>query len=150
VEQLDLFARENYKKRVIHLAMRWVLDREGIMVASWGAPPPDQVDAVSEIAGWKVDASAMREIDCIVASCVKQPVAPNSWLRPIGWRPNTAMKQTLQVSDRAVTLDVDDRDTPRLYVLRDNIGLPGPRFGCGSVSAAPALYISMAPPSDPA
>ena len=41
------------------------------------------------------------------------------------------MAQTLRVNDHAVTVDVDDPDTPLLYVLRDNIGLRGPRFGCG-------------------
>jgi nicotinate dehydrogenase subunit A len=41
------------------------------------------------------------------------------------------MAQTLQVNDQAVTVDVDDPDTPLLYVLRDDIGLRGPRFGCG-------------------
>ena len=41
------------------------------------------------------------------------------------------MAQTLQVNDQAVTVDVDDPDTPLLYVLRDNMGLRGPRFGCG-------------------
>jgi nicotinate dehydrogenase subunit A len=35
------------------------------------------------------------------------------------------------VNDHTVTVDVDDPDTPLLYVLRDNIGLRGPRFGCG-------------------
>jgi nicotinate dehydrogenase subunit A len=41
------------------------------------------------------------------------------------------MAQTLQVNGDAVTVDVDDPDTPLLYVLRDNLGLRGPRFGCG-------------------
>ena len=41
------------------------------------------------------------------------------------------MAQTLQVNGDAVTVDVDDLDTPLLYVLRDNLGLRGPRFGCG-------------------
>ena len=82
VEQLDQFARENYGKRVIHLAMRWVLDREGITFALWGARRPEQLDAVSEIAGWKLDVSAMREIDRIVASCVKQPVGPEFMAPP--------------------------------------------------------------------
>ena len=41
------------------------------------------------------------------------------------------MQQTLLVNDHAVTVDVDDPDTPLLYVLRDNLGLRGPRFGCG-------------------
>jgi nicotinate dehydrogenase subunit A len=41
------------------------------------------------------------------------------------------MAQTLHLNGRPVTVDVDDPDTPLLYVLRDNIGLRGPRFGCG-------------------
>jgi nicotinate dehydrogenase subunit A len=41
------------------------------------------------------------------------------------------MAQTVQVNGQAVTVDIDDPDTPLLYVLRDNIGLRGPRFGCG-------------------
>jgi len=41
------------------------------------------------------------------------------------------MPQTLMVNGKAVTVDTDDPDTPLLYVLRDNLGLRGPRFGCG-------------------
>jgi aryl-alcohol dehydrogenase-like predicted oxidoreductase len=82
VEQLDRFARANYGKRVIHLAMRWVLDRDGITFALWGARRPDQLDATAEIAGWKIDADAMAEIDRIVASCVKNPVGPEFMAPP--------------------------------------------------------------------
>jgi aryl-alcohol dehydrogenase-like predicted oxidoreductase len=82
VEQLDRFARENYGKRVIHLAMRWVLDRDGVTFALWGARRPEQLDAISEIAGWKIDAGAMTEIDRIVASCVKEPVGPEFMAPP--------------------------------------------------------------------
>ena len=59
-----------------------VLDREGITFALWGARRPEQLGAVAEIAGWKIDASAMREIDRIVASCVKQPVGPEFMAPP--------------------------------------------------------------------
>jgi aryl-alcohol dehydrogenase-like predicted oxidoreductase len=82
VEQLDRFARDNYGKRVIHLAVRWVLDRAGLTFALWGARRPNQLDAVSEIAGWKLDASAMQEIDRIVASCVADPVGPEFMAPP--------------------------------------------------------------------
>jgi nicotinate dehydrogenase subunit A len=41
------------------------------------------------------------------------------------------MSQTLMVNGQAVTVDTDDPDTPLLYVLRDNLALRGPRFGCG-------------------
>lgn len=82
VQRLDRFARDNYGKRVIHLAMRWVLDRDGVTFALWGARRPEQLGALSEISGWKIDASAMLEIDRIVASCVKDPVGPEFMAPP--------------------------------------------------------------------
>ena len=42
------------------------------------------------------------------------------------------MKGTqLNVNGKAVLVSVDDPDVPLLYVLRDDLGLHGPRFGCG-------------------
>jgi nicotinate dehydrogenase subunit A len=42
------------------------------------------------------------------------------------------MKPTpLHVHGQSVTVNVDDPDMPLLYVLRDNLKLRGPRFGCG-------------------
>ena len=37
----------------------------------------------------------------------------------------------LHVNGKLTRVTVDDPDTPLLYVLRDNLGLHGPRFGCG-------------------
>ena len=37
----------------------------------------------------------------------------------------------LNVNGRAAAVEVDDPDMPLLYALRDNLGLHGPRFGCG-------------------
>jgi len=37
----------------------------------------------------------------------------------------------LRVNGRAVSVRVDDPDTPLLYVLRNELGLRAPRFGCG-------------------
>jgi aryl-alcohol dehydrogenase-like predicted oxidoreductase len=82
VQQLDRFAQQNYGKHVIHLAMRWVLDNDGITFALWGARRPDQLNAVSEISGWNLDSSAKREIDRIIASCVRQPVGPEFMAPP--------------------------------------------------------------------
>src|ERR1700756_4920935 len=42
-----------------------------------------------------------------------------------------ATTKTLRVNGRAVTATVDDLATPLLYVLRNDAGLHGPRFGCG-------------------
>jgi nicotinate dehydrogenase subunit A len=38
---------------------------------------------------------------------------------------------TLVVDGASRTVDVDDSDTPLLYVLRDDLALNNPRFGCG-------------------
>jgi nicotinate dehydrogenase subunit A len=38
---------------------------------------------------------------------------------------------SLSVNGRTVSVTVDDPDTPLLYVLRNEIGLLSPRFGCG-------------------
>src|SRR3984885_5917065 len=37
----------------------------------------------------------------------------------------------LNVNGKSVSVFVDDPNVPLLYVLRDNLGLHGPRFGCG-------------------
>lgn len=76
VAELDAFAQKEFGKRVLHLAVRWVLDRPGISAALWGAKRPSQLDAVKEIQGWRLDAAAMSEIDRIVAVCVTDPVGP--------------------------------------------------------------------------
>jgi nicotinate dehydrogenase subunit A len=38
---------------------------------------------------------------------------------------------TLHVNGRDRGIDLDDPDTPLLYVLRDDLALRGPKFGCG-------------------
>jgi nicotinate dehydrogenase subunit A len=42
-----------------------------------------------------------------------------------------ASSVALTVNGRAVTVAVDDPAIPLLYVLRENLELRGPRFGCG-------------------
>jgi len=37
---------------------------------------------------------------------------------------------TLNVNGKSRSLDAD-ADIPLLYALRDNLGLQGPKFGCG-------------------
>jgi nicotinate dehydrogenase subunit A len=38
---------------------------------------------------------------------------------------------SLSVNGTMVSVTVDDPDTPLLYILRNELGLRGPRFGCG-------------------
>jgi len=42
-----------------------------------------------------------------------------------------AQRKSLNINGKAVSFSVDDPETPLLYVLRDNLALHGPRFGCG-------------------
>ena len=42
-----------------------------------------------------------------------------------------AISKTLNVNGAQVATTVDDPEMPLLYALRDNLGLHGPRFGCG-------------------
>jgi aryl-alcohol dehydrogenase-like predicted oxidoreductase len=82
VEKLDLFARKRYGKRVIHLAARWVLDRNNMNVALWGARRPEQLSPVDDVMGWRIDDSAMSEIDQILKQTIKDPVGPEFMAPP--------------------------------------------------------------------
>ena len=76
VEKLDTFACENYGKHVIHLALRWILDRADNTVALWGARRPEQLAPIGEVMGWKIDQSAMLEIDAILDETIETPIGP--------------------------------------------------------------------------
>jgi nicotinate dehydrogenase subunit A len=41
------------------------------------------------------------------------------------------MKIALNVNGRPAAIEADDPQMPLLYALRDDLGLHGPRFGCG-------------------
>ena len=75
VQQLDRLAQNRFGKRVIHLAVRWMLD-QGITTALWGARHPGQLQPVDEVAGWWLDAHAKSEIDRILRESVSDPVGP--------------------------------------------------------------------------
>ncbi len=81
VERLDRLAQHRFGKRVIHLAIRWMLD-QGITAALWGARRPDQVQPVDEVTGWSLDASAKAEIDRILRETVTDPVGPEFMAPP--------------------------------------------------------------------
>jgi aryl-alcohol dehydrogenase-like predicted oxidoreductase len=81
VEKLDRLARERFGKRVIHLAVRWMLD-QGISTALWGARHPGQLRPVDEVAGWSLDASARAEIDRILRETITDPVGPEFMAPP--------------------------------------------------------------------
>ncbi len=82
VEKLEKFASGTYSKHVIHLALRWILDRADTAVALWGARRPDQLAPISEVWGWKIGRPAMLEIDKILAETIKNPVGPEFMAPP--------------------------------------------------------------------
>ena len=81
VERLDRLAQQRFGKRVIHLAVRWMLD-QGITTALWGARRPDQLQPVDEVTGWRLDAPAKAEIDRILRETITDPVGPEFMAPP--------------------------------------------------------------------
>jgi aryl-alcohol dehydrogenase-like predicted oxidoreductase len=81
VKALDAFARDNFGRSVLALAVRWVLDR-GPTIALWGARRPAQLAGVEDAFGWHLDAKAFAQIDAIVAHYVKDPVGPEFMAPP--------------------------------------------------------------------
>jgi aryl-alcohol dehydrogenase-like predicted oxidoreductase len=75
VRQLDELAQRRFHRRVIHLAVRWMLD-QGIGVALWGGRHPDQVAAALDVAGWSLDSANREQIEQIVNTAVLDPVGP--------------------------------------------------------------------------
>jgi aryl-alcohol dehydrogenase-like predicted oxidoreductase len=81
VRRLDQFARQRYGKRVIHLAVRWLLD-QGATVALWGARHPGQLQPIDEVFRWSLDAAAKAEIDRILRESITDPVGPEFMTPP--------------------------------------------------------------------
>jgi aryl-alcohol dehydrogenase-like predicted oxidoreductase len=80
VQRLDQLA-QRFGKRVIHLAVRWMLD-QGVTTALWGARHPGQLQPVDEVTGWQLDASAKAEIDRILRETIVDPVGPEFMAPP--------------------------------------------------------------------
>lgn len=82
VDLLDKYAQEHYGKRVIHLAVRWVLDKEPSHIALWGARRPSQLDPVGDIMGWSLNKEDFEAIDKILEEIIKDPVGPEFMAPP--------------------------------------------------------------------
>ena len=82
VRRLDQFAQERFNRRVIHLAVRWVLDRGALNIALWGARRAEQLSPIDGVLGWQLDDAAMVEIDRILQETIKDPVGPEFMAPP--------------------------------------------------------------------
>jgi len=83
VRKLDEYAQENFNKRVLHLAVRWLLDQPGVTVALWGARKPEQLDVIGECLGWKVDSSHQKALNEILRATISNPVGPEFMAPPL-------------------------------------------------------------------
>jgi aryl-alcohol dehydrogenase-like predicted oxidoreductase len=86
VRRLDQFVRQRFGKRVIHLAVRWLLD-QGATAALWGARHPGQLQPIDEVFGWSLDAAAMSEIGRILRESITDPVGPEFMAPPARSKP---------------------------------------------------------------
>jgi aryl-alcohol dehydrogenase-like predicted oxidoreductase len=81
VQRLDQLAQQRFGKRVIALAVRWMLD-QGVTTALWGARHPGQLQPVDEVTGWQLDAPAKAEINRILSETIANPVGPEFMAPP--------------------------------------------------------------------
>ncbi len=82
VDALDRLARERYDTDVLHLAVRWLLDRPGAGIVLWGARRPEQVEPMPEVMGWSLDAGGMAAVDEILDEHIVDPVGPEFMAPP--------------------------------------------------------------------
>jgi len=81
VRRLDQLARDPYGKRVIRLAVRWLLD-QGATAALWGARHSGQLQPIDEVFGWSLDAAAKTAVDRILRESITDPVGPEFMAPP--------------------------------------------------------------------
>src|SRR3984885_12213392 len=81
VRQLDQLAQYFFQRRVIQLAVRWVLD-QGVSVALWGGRHPGQLEATHDVAGWSLGSAARARIDRILGETITDPVGPEFMAPP--------------------------------------------------------------------
>lgn len=82
VSLLDEYAQKHFGKRVIHLAVRWVLDKAPAHITLWGARRPAQLDPVDGIMGWSLKKEDFEAIDRILKETIKDPAGPEFMAPP--------------------------------------------------------------------
>jgi aryl-alcohol dehydrogenase-like predicted oxidoreductase len=75
VDRLDTLAQQECDRRVIHLAVRWILD-QGVDCALWGARRPDQLEPLHAMMGWRLTPQTKEAIERILQECIREPEGP--------------------------------------------------------------------------
>ncbi len=81
VAKVAHFAESKYDKKIIHLAVRWILD-QGADIALWGARKPEQLDAVDEIWDWSINQQDIIIFNNLINTTVSEPVGPEFMAPP--------------------------------------------------------------------
>ncbi len=79
--KLERFARRNYGKSLLALAVRWALDQE-VEIALWGGRRPGQMAPVDEVTGWAIDEDGKNQVDAILREAIPDPVGPGFMAPP--------------------------------------------------------------------
>lgn len=82
VNELDQLAKDRFNKRIIHLALRFILDQPGTGTALWGGRRPDQMNPIDEVMDFKIDEQTQKDIDDILVKHIKDPVGPEFMAPP--------------------------------------------------------------------
>ena len=82
VDELKKLAHERFRKSVLALAVRWVLD-QGPTIALWGARNPSQLNPIGDVEGWHIDPATKADIDAILKRCIVNPVSPAFMAPPV-------------------------------------------------------------------
>ncbi len=80
VAELDDMAVKRHGRRVLELAIRWVLDQGTI--ALWGARHPAQLDPVEQVFGWSLTDQDLKDIDEVIRKNIPSPVGPEFMAPP--------------------------------------------------------------------
>ncbi|KAA0893518.1 aldo/keto reductase [Oryzomonas rubra] len=81
VSALDALAAKRHGRRVLELALRWVLDQGAI--ALWGARHPGQLDPVGQVFGWSLTPQDLMDIDTAIHDIIPDPVGPEFMAPPL-------------------------------------------------------------------
>lgn len=81
VSLLDKWVEAKYKRSVLALAIRWVLDK-GVNGALWGARKPEQLTGLDSVWGWSLKPEDFIEIDQILDFTIPHPIGPEFMAPP--------------------------------------------------------------------
>lgn len=81
VDKVAHFAESKYDKKIIQLAVRWILD-QGADIALWGARRPEQLAEIDGIWDWSLKKQDIIIINNLINTTVSDPVGPDFMAPP--------------------------------------------------------------------